>query len=616
MCLLLERSGVSHSRDLLSVNRVKRSKHGGSDGDDKVDGMLNILIGGNTSDKITREFMADSEQLIFAEYAFMIRGNLLTAHLGSSEWQHRIDDMVKLREAFDNADIDGNNSVELGELEFVLMSMNAKAEVSPDQIKRLWDVLNPDGQQMITFEEFVRGMIQVKRDPQLNATFSIDTPNRFELLSLVIDSPINQAESDRLYERMNPLEKAGVRILRNLETAAQVLEYNQLKAHQTKVLASLEQKLDQAFDITGAQTELNPGIAEAIELLLTDLKATNARDLETVKEGQADVIKGKVLEACEGKLHFLTPQQRRKVTKLHYYCVMQAVLIAAVFTIIPGLIENLLCYHFETDGMIDAYWTCPFETRGPGGRGLDVGDTEWIGGSWVEPYDDFEMTVCPYGTCTSIPENPGDWSDLEGNPAVGGTWTNLKSKLSLQCTIANPWIQDCPPMVAEDCPQHLPVDGDAAAAAATAAAAAAAAAVGLNATAAAAADAAACPNDMTRSLVRQKPCSLSSWRWCSSADFGDDVGLQCSPLPATPLNSPRLHYWWFWNVIGIVLGIVFELSLLMYTALRSAVLVSEAVGLRLIPLNKDRAFVAEMLVRAAFEMVRAYSCMPSGFASH
>ena len=116
--------------------------------------------------------------------------------------------------------------------------------------------------------------------------------------------------------------------------------------------------------------------------------------------------------------------------------------------------------------------------------------------------------------------------------------------------------------------------------------------------------------------MRQKPCSLSSWRWCSSADFGDDVGLQCSPLPATPLNSPRLHYWWFWNVIGIVLGIVFELSLLMYTALRSAVLVSEAVGLRLIPLNKDRAFVAEMLVRAAFEMVRAYSCMPSGFASH
>jgi hypothetical protein len=48
--------------------------------------------------------------------------------------------------------------------------------------------------------------------------------------------------------------------------------------------------------------------------------------------------------------------------------------------------------------------------------------------------------------------------------------------------------------------------------------------------------------------------------------------------------------------------IVFELLGLMLTALRSAVLVSKALDLRLTPLNKDRAFVAEMLVRSVFEL--------------
>eukprot|EP01043_Picozoa_sp_COSAG02_P077983 COSAG02_NODE_17340_length_1011_cov_1.100877_2_plen_75_part_00 len=53
---------------------------------------------------------------------------------------------------------------------------------------------------------------------------------------------------------------------------------------------------------------------------------------------------------------------------------------------------------------------------------------------------------------------------------------------------------------------------------------------------------------------------------------------------------------------GIVLGIVFELALLSVTAIRSAVRVADSIDLRLVPLNEDRAFVANMLVRAAFEM--------------
>ena len=54
--------------------------------------------------------------------------------------------------------------------------------------------------------------------------------------------------------------------------------------------------------------------------------------------------------------------------------------------------------------------------------------------------------------------------------------------------------------------------------------------------------------------------------------------------------------------IGIVIGIVVEIFFLMSTAVRSAIMVSKAIDLRLVPLNAERAFVAKMLVRAALEI--------------
>ena len=47
---------------------------------------------------------------------------------------------------------------------------------------------------------------------------------------------------------------------------------------------------------------------------------------------------------------------------------------------------------------------------------------------------------------------------------------------------------------------------------------------------------------------------------------------------------------------------MFELALLAFIAIRSSVRVADSIDLRLVPLNEDRAFVANMLVRAAFEM--------------
>eukprot|EP01043_Picozoa_sp_COSAG02_P038526 COSAG02_NODE_2978_length_7629_cov_3.880478_6_plen_589_part_00 len=547
----------------MLLNRIKRSAHGQAAGGDGS--ALSRIQNLSRAGALTREAMADPDTMIFGEYAFMIRGNMLTDYLAEdTDWRQNISNMMKLRESFDSADIDGNNELEQHELEFVMMSMHPRVNLTPEDIQSFWNVLCPEGELKIGFAQFVTGMVEAEKIPSLRSKFSINIPNRFELLSLVIDSPINQAESNMLYERMNPLEKVGVRILRNVEIAAQTASYNALKEKQDSLLESLQKQLDEAF---GAVEISDNGVPEAVALLLEQLEANNAKSLTNLKEDQKDALKAKVVLACEGRLHVLTGKQRRAVTKLHFGCVLQAALIGAVFTILPGLLENFLVYYFETDGMIDAYWTCPYETRGPGGRGPDLGDTEWIGGSLEEPFAG--MPLCPYGTCTSIPADPR--AVVNGTVKNGGTWTNSQTDLSYDCQIENPFPEDCPMIVSGDCP-----DPD------------------------------TCPDSDRRAVKRQASCAVSpSWRWCNAELFGDDVIYFCSPLLATPLHSPRLHYWWLVNVIGIVVGIVFELSLLMYTALRSVVMVSEAVGLRLIPLNQDRAFVAEMLIRAAFEMVRA-----------
>jgi hypothetical protein len=60
----------------------------------------------------------------------------------------------------------------------------------------------------------------------------------------------------------------------------------------------------------------------------------------------------------------------------------------------------------------------------------------------------------------------------------------------------------------------------------------------------------------------------------------------------------------FWGVLGPVLVVTMsmEVGLLLYTAMRYCTRVAWALDIRLTPLNTDRAFVANSLVRAAFEL--------------
>ena len=206
-----------------------------------------------SAEEIANAMLEEKDQIIFAEYVFMMRAGTLTQFL-PGDWQERAEDMRKLREAFDTADIDGDNQLELEELEMVTLSMNPSVDVAPEDIKKVWDVLNPDGKDWIPFSDFVAGMITIKRDPALSGIIPMDVPNRFQLLSLLIDSPINEDQEELIFDKMSGLEKAGVKMLRQMEKP---MDKSQIR-----------ETLDQA---------------------------------------------------CQGKLHYLTPVQRKSVVSTHIW---------------------------------------------------------------------------------------------------------------------------------------------------------------------------------------------------------------------------------------------------------------------------------------------------------
>ena len=45
----------------------------------------------------------------------------------------------------------------------------------------------------------------------------MDVPNRFQLLSLLIDTPINEDQEALIFNRMGALEKGGIKLLRKME---------------------------------------------------------------------------------------------------------------------------------------------------------------------------------------------------------------------------------------------------------------------------------------------------------------------------------------------------------------------------------------------------------------
>eukprot|EP01043_Picozoa_sp_COSAG02_P014829 COSAG02_NODE_618_length_19461_cov_39.117447_6_plen_1075_part_00 len=509
-----------------------------------------------------RAMMEEENELIFAEFVFMMRGGELSQFLVGN-WQERAEDMSKLREAFDTADVDGDNELELEELEMVVTAMNPKADVQPADIAKVWAVLNPDGKDWIPFGEYVQGMIKVKNDKFLSTIVPLDVPNRFQLLSLLIDTPINEDQEKLIFDKMDPMCQWGINMLKKMEQPKQEKE-------------DIRKTLD---------------------------------------------------KACKGSLHYLTATQRSSVTSLHFWCVFQAFMIALVTCGIASIWENMVTDYFRTDGALDIYSSCPEffadlddpiysdlslpSNPGPwNGLGFTGDRVKWESyqstpiAKWevsLDAYRQVESCVpaaleedgslpdCSYkpgdsesckkpsaktagciytqpkpakgeclpGTCAAFPRNVTRYLEQGGNFVMGGTWNATE-----ECWTVGTCTDD------DVCP------------------------VGC--------------------VTTEAECADRSGAWVQLVDdpLTDDIDEskecwpgECVPLRSTvltrPVDAARMVAI---NTVMVVVMIVFEIGGLLLTALRSAVKVSMALELRLTPLNTDRAFVAEMLVRSVFEM--------------
>ena len=72
------------------------------------------------------------------------------------------------------------------------------------------------------------------------------------------------------------------------------------------------------------------------------------------------------------------------------------------------------------------------------------------------------------------------------------------------------------------------------------------------------------------------------------------------PCPMSPF--PVLAKFWSIDIVMVVLCLLFEVILLGIVAVRCSMLIAQEYSFRLVPLNAERAFVSNALIRACFEM--------------
>ena len=60
----------------------------------------------------------------------MLNNDTLAQYLSGANWRKAVDALIKLREVYDSSDVDGDNLLELDELEFVVLSTNPDSSIS------------------------------------------------------------------------------------------------------------------------------------------------------------------------------------------------------------------------------------------------------------------------------------------------------------------------------------------------------------------------------------------------------------------------------------------------------------------------------------------------------
>jgi CRP-like cAMP-binding protein/Ca2+-binding EF-hand superfamily protein len=159
-------------------------------------------------------------ELDFQEFCQLMRGPLLAPYLAGADgdWRKRVGQIQQLRRAYDIADVDGDNELEKDELALVLVSLNPTASIQTEDIDHVWNCMNPEGKEFLTWAEFLGGLKGVRQDERASRCMDLGASNKWELISLLIDTKSSQLEHEMLMEGLSPFEILGVHVLETLKT--------------------------------------------------------------------------------------------------------------------------------------------------------------------------------------------------------------------------------------------------------------------------------------------------------------------------------------------------------------------------------------------------------------
>lgn len=173
------------------------------------------------------------------EYVYMMSAGIINEYIPGGDWHAGAVGMRNLRTAFDTADVDGSDEIDYEEFSAVISALHHTGATDHD-VGYIWrkrptkhhalpvlgvlcdsqrprsfswvfsGVMNPQLKLEISFADFVAGIGAVQADDRLAGTLDLAAPNPWELLSLVIDTPVSKAEERQLLRTYGASVRLGM----------------------------------------------------------------------------------------------------------------------------------------------------------------------------------------------------------------------------------------------------------------------------------------------------------------------------------------------------------------------------------------------------------------------
>ena len=95
-----------------------------------------------------------------------------------------------------------------------LLSSDASVEPSPNDLEDIWKMLDREGDGEVDWFDFLRSMTMIEDHPTASRMIAgIDKPNRWALVSLLIDVPCCKIREQELLDDMSGVERKGIQFL-------------------------------------------------------------------------------------------------------------------------------------------------------------------------------------------------------------------------------------------------------------------------------------------------------------------------------------------------------------------------------------------------------------------